>query len=47
MEAPGGGKLSLKVVRWPRLLEHLSGKLDGQPIRPGVHMGPCEAKLPP
>ena len=27
-----GGKPSLRVVRWPRLLEHLSGKLDGQPV---------------
>ena len=26
------GKQSLRVVRWPRLLEHLSGKLDGQPV---------------
>ena len=26
------GEQSLRVVRWPRLLEHLSGKLDGQPV---------------
>ena len=26
------GKRSLGVVRWPRLLEYLSGKLDGQPV---------------
>ena len=26
------GKQSLRVVRWPRLLEHLSGKLDGHPV---------------
>ena len=27
-----GGKPSLRAVRWPRLLEYLSGKLDGQPF---------------
>ena len=26
------GKQSLRVVRWPRLLEHLSGTLDGRPF---------------
>ena len=26
------GKQSLWVVRWPRLLEHLSGNLNGQPV---------------
>ena len=26
------GKQSLKVVRWPRLLQHLLGKLDGQSV---------------
>ena len=26
------GKQGLKVVWWPRLLERLSGKLDGQPV---------------
>ena len=25
-------KQSLRVVRWPRLLEHLSGKVDGQSV---------------
>ena len=27
-----GGKQSLRVVQWPRLLEHLSTMLDGQPV---------------
>ena len=27
-----GGKPSLRVVRWPQLLDHLLGKLDGQPV---------------
>ena len=27
-----GGIPSLQVVRWPRLLQYLSGKLDGQPV---------------
>ena len=25
-----GGKPSLRAVRWPRLFEYLSGRLDGQ-----------------
>ena len=27
-----GGKPSVRAVRWPRLLEYLSGNLDGQPV---------------
>ena len=27
-----GGKPRLRAVRWPRLLEYLSGELDGQPV---------------
>ena len=34
MEAPGAGKPSLRAVRWPRLHEHPSGGLDGQPVLP-------------
>ena len=35
MEVPGGGgggKPHLRAVRWPRLLEYLSGGLDGPPV---------------
>ena len=27
-----GGKPHLRAVRWPRLLEYLSGGLDGRPV---------------
>ena len=32
VEFPGGGKPRLRAVRWPRLLEYLWVKMDGQPV---------------